>query len=55
MPNIEGVLRAKRPEHLPVVFTPNEAKAILVNLKGVPFLVASLLYGSVLRLTEALH
>ena len=29
LPNIEGVVRAKRPEHLPVVFTPNEAKAIL--------------------------
>jgi site-specific recombinase XerD len=55
LPNIEGVVRAKRPEHLPVVFTPNEAKAILANLSGVPFLVASLLYGAGLRLTEALH
>jgi integrase len=52
---IEGVVRAKRPEHLPVVFTPTEAKAILENLTGVPFLVASLLYGAGLRLTEALH
>jgi integrase len=52
---IEGVVRAKRPEHLPVVFTPIEAKAILENLTGVPFLVASLLYGAGLRLTEALH
>jgi integron integrase len=55
LPNIEGVVRAKSPEHLPVVFTPNEAKAILANLTGVPFLVASLLYGAGLRLTEALH
>lgn len=55
LPNIEGVVRAKRPEHLPVVFTPGEAKAILANLKGVPLLVASLLYGAGLRLTEALH
>lgn len=55
LPNIEGVIRAKRPEHLPVVFTANEAKAILANLTGVPFLVASLLYGAGLRLTEALH
>jgi integron integrase len=55
LPNIEGVIRAKRPEHLPVVFTASEAKAILANLKGVPFLVASLLYGAGLRLTEALH
>ena len=55
LPNIEGVIRAKRPEHLPVVFTSTEAKAVLGNLNGVPFLVASLLYGSGLRLTEALH
>ncbi len=55
LPNIEGVIRAKRPEHLPVVFTVSEAKTILANLKGVPFLVASLLYGAGLRLTEALH
>lgn len=55
LPRIEGVVRAKRPEHLPVVFTQREAKAILSNLSGVPFLVASLLYGSGLRLTEALH
>ncbi len=53
--HIEGVVRAKRPEHLPVVFTPREAKAILENLTGVPFLAAGLLYGAGLRLTEALH
>jgi len=54
LPQIEGVIRAKRPDHLSVVFTANEAKVILKNLTGVPFLVASLLYGSGLRLTEAL-
>jgi integron integrase len=55
LPHIEGVVRAKRPEHLPVVFTSREAKAILNNLSGVSFLVASLLYGSGLRLAEALR
>ena len=55
LPQIEGVHRVKRPEHLPAVFTPTEAKAILTSLTGVPFLVVSLLYGSGLRLTEALH
>lgn len=55
LPQIEGVLRAKRSEHLPVVFTALEAKATLTNLSGVPFLVASLLYGAGLRLTEALQ
>lgn len=52
---ISKVSFAKRTEHLPVVFTPTEVKAILDNLKGVSFLAASLLYGSGLRLTEALH
>ncbi len=55
LPHIEGVTRAKRPEHLPTVFTSDEAKAILTRLDGVPFLVASLLYGSGLRLAEALR
>ena len=55
LPRIEGVVRAKRPEHLPVVFTRSEAKRILENLLGVPYLVASLLYGSGLRLTEVLR
>ena len=55
LPRLEGVIRVKRSEHLPVVFNPREAKAILENLTGVPFLVASLLYGAGLRLTEALH
>lgn len=55
LPHIEGVVRAKRPEHLPVVFTPREAKSILDKLTGVPFLAASLLYGSGLRLAEALR
>lgn len=49
------MVRAKRPEQLPVVFTHGEAKAILANLSGVPLLVGSLLYGAGLRLTEALH
>jgi hypothetical protein len=37
LPNIEGVVRAKRTEHLPSVFTRQEAKAILENLTGVQF------------------
>lgn len=55
LPRIEGVVRAKRPERIPVVFTPREAKAVLASLTGVRFLVASLLYGAGLRLTEALR
>ena len=55
LPRIEGVIRAKRAEHLPVVFTSDEAKAILAQLSGVPFLVTGLLYGAGLRLSEALR
>ncbi len=51
---IEGVVRAKRPQRLPVVLTPEEAAALLGQLKGVHLLVAMLLYGAGLRLNEAL-
>ena len=55
LPYLDGVVRAKRSTNLPEVFTPAEAKSILSQLTGVPFLVASLLYGSGLRLAEALR
>jgi site-specific recombinase XerD len=44
--------RAKRPKHLPVVFAPAEVQKVLGNLTGTDHLMASLLYGSGLRLTE---
>ena len=40
---------------LPVVLTPREVEAVLRELRGVPWLVAMLLYGSGLRLLEALQ
>lgn len=52
---IEGVQRAKRPSRLPVVFTREEVQLILRNLDGTRWLMASLLYGSGLRLTECLR
>lgn len=55
LPHIGNVTRAKRHERLPVVFTVDEVKKILSQLTGVPYLVASLLYGSGLRLSEALR
>ena len=55
LPLIDGVLRAKRPQRLPSVFTPGEAKSIIAELKGTPYLIVSLLYGSGLRLREALR
>src|SRR5262245_61720446 len=52
LPWLEGVVRAKRPERLPVILTREEVAAILRPLTGVPRLMASLLYGSGLRLLE---
>jgi integron integrase len=47
-------VRAKEPGRLPVVLTPEEVKAVLAHVRGVSQLVACLLYGSGLRLLEAL-
>ena len=52
---IEGVDRAKRPSHLPVVLTRAEVKAVLSHLKDTEWLMASLLYGAGLRLMECLR
>ncbi|MEM8862829.1 MAG: integron integrase [Chloroflexota bacterium] len=48
-------LWAKKPEKLPVVLTKNEVKLIFTYLNGIPLLITQLLYGSGLRLTEALR
>jgi integron integrase len=52
--NIQAV-RADRPVRVPVVLTPEEAKQVIVAMKGTPQLVVKLLYGSGLRLMEALR
>ena len=46
---------AKRPSRLPTVFTREEAREVVGKLKGRNRLLASLLYGSGLRLMEALR
>jgi integrase len=48
------LVRAKSPKRLPVVLTRDEARAILDKLDGTAALVCRLLYGSGLRLMEAL-
>lgn len=55
MPDISGVERARRPARLPVVFTRGEVQSVLSHLRGPTLLVASLLYGSGLRPSEALR
>lgn len=47
--------RAKEPERLPVVLTPEEVTALLGAMSGTNRLVAGLLYGAGLRLSEALR
>ena len=52
---VEGVARAKRPKRLPVVLTRDEVGAVLAALSGTTRLLASILYGSGLRLHEGLR
>jgi integron integrase len=49
---IDGVVRAKRPERLPVVLSKDEVRRVFSHMSGVPRLQAMLLYGSGLRLLE---
>jgi integron integrase len=49
------VIRARKPERLPVVMTREEAKAVLANLTGDKRLMASRMYGAGLRLMECLR
>ncbi|MBK7977245.1 MAG: integron integrase [Deltaproteobacteria bacterium] len=52
LPWLDALVRAKRPERLPVVLTRDEVALLLDHLDGAPRLMASLLYGSGLRLLE---
>ncbi len=49
------IIRARKPKRLPVVLTREEVRAVLENLSGDRWLVASLLYGAGLRLMECLR
>jgi integron integrase len=50
-----NALRADRPVRVPVVLTVEEAREVITRMSGTPQLVAKLLYGSGLRLMEALR
>jgi site-specific recombinase XerD len=52
LPWLDVIVRAKRPERLPVVLTREEVRAVLQRLSGVPRLMASLLNGAGLRVLE---
>lgn len=49
---VQGVVRAKRPMRVPVVLTREEVKSLLSLLVGIDRIMATLLYGSGLRLME---
>jgi integron integrase len=53
--NLKHLKRAKKPKHLPSVLSKEEVSNLLKRMEGVPLLVASLLYGSGLRISEALR
>jgi integron integrase len=50
---IEGIVRSKKPRKLPVVLTHDDAMAIINRLGQPDQLIASLMYGAGLRVTEA--
>jgi len=54
-PWLDDVVHARKPRRLPVVLSRDEVARVLARLEGAPRLVASLLYGSGLRLMECLQ
>jgi integron integrase len=55
VPWLHQIVRATRATRLPVIMTPDEVRSVLQQLSGAPQTVAMLLYGSGLRLLEALQ
>src|SRR5262245_8168798 len=52
LPWLDDVVRAKRPERLPVVLTRDEVRSVLQRFAGPTRLMACLLYGAGLRVLE---
>src|SRR5438128_5531979 len=52
LPWLDDLVRAVRPERLPVVLSRDEVRAVLLALRGAWRLMAGLLYGAGLRLME---
>jgi integron integrase len=51
---VDGIVRAKHPTRVPVVLTPSEVRSILERLRDPARLAVALMYGSGLRLHEAM-
>jgi len=55
LPWLDKVTQAKTPKRLPVVMTREEVQAVLARMEGTIWLIASLLYGSGMRIMECLR
>jgi len=55
LPFLADIVRAKKPQRLPVVLATDEVRSVLARLDGEIGLVCSLLYGTGMRLMEALR
>lgn len=55
LPWLDNVERAKVPKRLPVVLTRPEVQAVLSQLQGTHWLIASLLYGTGMRIMECMR
>ena len=55
LPWMESIVRAKRPRRVPTVLSRDEVQRLLAAMDGRPWLIASLLYGTGMRLMECLR
>ncbi|KFN50763.1 hypothetical protein N790_14980 [Arenimonas malthae CC-JY-1] len=55
LPWMDDVVRAKRPRRLPSVLSADEVRSLLELMQGRPRVLASLLYGTGMRLMEGLR
>jgi integron integrase len=55
LPWMDAVIRAKRPRRLPVVLSVEEVQRLLLAMEGRTALLAGLLYGTGMRLMEAMR
>ncbi len=52
---LDGLVHARKSEHLPLVLSRDEVNRVLGHLRGTEWLLCALLYGSGARLNEGLH
>src|SRR3546814_17380112 len=52
---MESVVRAKRPRQIPAVLSREEVTRLLAAMEGQGWLMAALLYGTGMRLTECIR